>query len=159
MKKYLLLLLLISSLSFSSLETCFVPPSNCDQILVEHIDRSFRSIDVQAYHLTSKTIINALLVANKRGVSIRIIVDKMGKKESTVFKDSGISVWIDTNRSIAHNKVMIFDDNIIETGSFNYTESAQKRNVENMLFIKNRKTVIEYKNNFLRRMLVSQKIY
>jgi phosphatidylserine/phosphatidylglycerophosphate/cardiolipin synthase-like enzyme len=37
--------------------------------------------------------------------------------------------------SIAHNKVMVIDDNTVITGSFNFTAAAQRSNAENLLVI------------------------
>ncbi|AKZ66177.1 phospholipase D-like domain-containing protein [Candidatus Palibaumannia cicadellinicola] len=37
-----------------------------------------------------------------------------------------------------HNKFMIIDNNIIQTGSFNYTKNAEKYNAENIIIIYNR---------------------
>lgn len=48
----------------------------------------------------------------------------------------GIPLWIDDRVAIAHNKVMIIDNSTVITGSFNFTTSAQKRNAENVLVLR-----------------------
>lgn len=36
-------------------------------------------------------------------------------------------------RSISHNKIMIIDQAIVITGSFNFTKAAEEKNAENLL--------------------------
>ncbi len=43
--------------------------------------------------------------------------------------------------SIMHNKFIVADGSAVETGSFNYTSSAEKRNAENALVIKNEPSI------------------
>ncbi len=62
-----------------------------------------------------------------------------------------IPVWQDNQLSIAHNKVMIFDRKTVETGSFNFTYSAQHRNAENVLIIQNKALAAAYLKNWFRR--------
>ena len=50
----------------------------------------------------------------------------------------GVDVYLDLVAGIAHNKVMIIDQSIVITGSFNFTESAEaaeKRNTENVVIM------------------------
>ena len=58
----------------------------------------------------------------------------------------GIPVWIDTRPAIAHNKILIIDGTEVITGSFNFTDSAQNRNAENLVFISDDKVAQEYRN-------------
>ncbi|MCA1921720.1 phospholipase D-like domain-containing protein [Buttiauxella noackiae] len=48
-----------------------------------------------------------------------------------------------------HDKVMIVDGRILETGSFNYTPTAEKANSENILFFRHIPRVIKlYQEHF-----------
>ena len=58
---------------------------------------------------------------------------------------------IDYVSGIAHNKIMIIDDRIVLTGSFNWTMGAEKRNAENLLMINNAEVAKIYKDNWLNR--------
>jgi phosphatidylserine/phosphatidylglycerophosphate/cardiolipin synthase-like enzyme len=135
--------------------TCFVPGQRCELMISQVVDSAKYSIDVQAYHLTNKKIIDALVDAKARGIKVRVILDKGSRKEASVLLNHGIEVWIDYKRAIAHNKVMIIDGEGVVTGSFNFTESAQKRNVENAIYIKNKELAGEYEDNFEKRKIVS----
>jgi phosphatidylserine/phosphatidylglycerophosphate/cardiolipin synthase-like enzyme len=47
----------------------------------------------------------------------------------------GIPVFIDDKHAIAHNKIMIIDDRVVITGSFNFTKAAENKNAENLLIL------------------------
>ncbi len=53
---------------------------------------------------------------------------------------NGVTVWLDSKQSSAHNKVMIIDAGtpaaVLVTGSYNFTYSAQRRNAENVLVMR-----------------------
>lgn len=65
--------------------------------------------------------------------------------------DAGIPVWIDTKPVIAHNKIIIIDEKEVITSSFNFTDAAQKRNAENLVFITDTQLAQEYINNWHRK--------
>ena len=78
-----------------------------------------------SYGMTSPTIADALIKAHERGVKVRILLDKSNLKDKwskrSVLVDSGIDVGIDEVSGIAHNKVMIIDEETVITGSYNLT--------------------------------------
>lgn len=136
-------------------QACFTPGQQCDEFVVERINHAEESINVQAYHLTNKRIIYALIDAKLRGINVTIILDKAAKKEAQPFLAVAIPVWIDNKPAIAHNKVMIFDHNNFITGSFNFTEAAQHRNAENVLWSNDRSTAKKFEQNFIKRLNLS----
>lgn len=136
---------------------CFTPGDDCTGLLVKIINRTQTSVKVQAYSFTSKPIINALIAAHRRGVDVKIILDKsqyLGTGYSAVVQ-AGIPVWIDLKPVIAHNKVMIFEDEAVETGSFNYSEAAQTKNAENYIATDEIKIVNAYISNWKKRLHAS----
>jgi phospholipase D len=118
------------------------------------------NIYVQAYSLTSYAIINQLITASKRGVKVSAILDNVnfseGKSVVEELRSAGVEVVRDTASGIAHNKIMIIDEHKVITGSFNFTEAADKRNVENVLLIQDRKVAGEYLANWTRRWEASK---
>lgn len=119
----------------------FSPEGGCTDLIVEKINNSKRSIFVQAYSFTSQSISDALINAFERDVKVKIILDKSqleGKSSKyQEVKEAGIPTLIDSKHAIAHNKIIIIDENIILTGSFNFTNNAESRNAENLLCITN----------------------
>lgn len=141
---------------------CFTPGGQCTGLIVDEIAGARRSIDVQAYSFTSPEILQALVDAHGRGVAVRVIVDKSQKTERysglTFVRNAGVPVWIDARVAIAHNKVMILDRETVITGSFNFTRSAQERNAENVLVLKDPELAARYEANWLARQRVSTRV-
>lgn len=51
-------------------------------------------------------------------------------------------------RGIMHNKIGIFDKKIVVTGSYNWTENAEKYNYENAVFLDDKESVEKYIKEF-----------
>jgi phospholipase D len=148
-----------SSAAFK-IDLCFTPPSNCASLITDVIDRAKKTIYMQAYGLTHPEIINSLIKAKERGVEVRVLLDRsnLTQKYSKVreLKEVGIEVGIDMVPGIAHNKIIIADNYITVTGSFNFTVSAAKRNVENVLIIRDSNIARRYLKNWLARKSANQ---
>ena len=56
----------------------------------------------------------------------------------------------DGKHAIAHNKLMVIDESIVITGSFNFTNSAETRNAENFLILKSSPLAVRYKEEWLK---------
>lgn len=141
---------------------CFVPGENCTQFVVDAIKLGRAEILVQAYNYTSPPILQALADAKTRGnVHVEVILDKSNEQErytgATFTQNHGIPVLIDDKVAIAHNKVIIIDERHVLTGSFNFTRSAQAKNTENVIFIKNDPALARrYRDNWKSRAEVSR---
>lgn len=151
--------LAISDEYSEKISVCFTPGQDCETLFVQTIDNTKKTLDIQEYHLNNRAIVAAVLRAKARGVVIRMVLDKAAKKEATPFISAGIPVLIDYKPRIAHNKVMISDGRVVIGGSFNPTESAQKRNAENLLIIDNIKIAGKYEGNFEKRLVLSRFYY
>ena len=57
-------------------------------------------------------------------------------------------VLIDADHAIAHNKVIVIDDELVITGSFNFSTAAQKDNAENVLMIRDAALSARYAKNW-----------
>lgn len=120
-------------------EVYFSPRGGATEAIVRELNRAKKSVYVQAYSFTSAPIARALVDAKRRGLQVEIILDKSQRSEKYTEADftahAGIPTWIDGNHAIAHNKVMILDEETVITGSFNFTRAAEERNAENVLII------------------------
>ena len=137
-----------------SYSVCFTPPhKQCGHFISNHINQAKESIYVQAYGFTHTEIIDSLIEATKRGVKVEIILDSSNfsaKKLVLIeeLKKLGIKIHKAKVSGIAHNKIMIIDKKKVITGSFNFTESADKRNAENVLVIINKRLANKYLENY-----------
>jgi len=145
------------------IEVYFSPGDDCAGKVVELIKNSKNQILIQSYSFTSVPIATALIEACKRNVEIMLIADESRKPEKgsqiKKLKESGIAIFMDApgDNKIAHNKVMILDNEIVITGSFNWTNAASK-NVENIVVIKDPKIATVFKGQWESRRLVSKSI-
>ena len=135
-----------------TLEVYFSPRGECTNAIIRELNKAKNSVLVQAYSFTSAPIAKALLNAFKRGVEVEIILDKSQKTQkyssATFFFNAGIPTRIDAAHSIAHNKMMVIDGEIVITGSFNFTKAAEKNNAENLLVIHDKKLASLYTKNW-----------
>lgn len=142
-----------------AVDVAFSPAGGITAMVTGEIARAQKSIQVQAYSFTSPEIATALIEAKKRGVDVRIVLDKSNitgddkdnprdQKEKELLDSiaaSGIGLKVDYDFQIAHNKIMIIDGVDIITGSFNFTKSAEHANAENCLILHgNKQLAAEY---------------
>lgn len=132
-----------SSTNETAIHVRFSPRGHCTQLVEETIAQAKERILVQAYGFTSLPIADALIAAHQHGVEVKILVDRsqVKSKYSQVrhVMKQGIAVAVDKVPGIAHNKVMIVDEEYVLTGSFNWTKAAETRNAENLLLIRDTK--------------------
>jgi len=119
----------------------FAPEDGVEQKILTEIDNTQKTIKFMAFSFTSKQIAQRLLDAKSRGILVQGIFEKRNAgnaaSKDKLLKHAGIDVRWDSNPKTMHNKVIIFDERAVLTGSYNFTESAEKRNDENALFIYN----------------------
>lgn len=113
----------------ATIETCFAPESDCAALAVRAIDRAAREILVGAYGLTTGSgIVEALLRAHRRGVEVKLLVDRTtpcGRNSGVdPLAGAGVQVWIDHIARIAHAKTMVIDGAVTLNGSYNWTRGA-----------------------------------
>lgn len=130
----------------------FSPKGGCTSAIVNAINSARQEILAQAYSFTSEPISNALINAYKRKIKVEIILDKsqLTAKSSMLnyVVQSGIPTYIDSRHAIAHNKIMIIDRKTVITGSFNFTNSAEEKNAENLIIIPSNELAKIYIENF-----------
>ncbi|MCC6620310.1 MAG: endonuclease [Deltaproteobacteria bacterium] len=118
-------------------EAWFAPHMDvCGRII--HAFRSARArVDVCVFTVTDDRITRAILDAHRRGVKIRVVSDddKSGDLGSDIERlaEAGVSVRIDRTPVHMHHKFAIFDGDMLMTGSYNWTRSANDENHENLL--------------------------
>jgi phospholipase D len=66
-------------------------------------------------------------------------------------REASIEVDIDSVLGIAHNKIIIIDQQKVITGSFNFTTSADIRNTENVIIVNNSEIAKKYIQNWFSR--------
>jgi len=141
-------------------EVFFPPKTKCLPRIIKLIDEAKKSVYLQCYSFTSKPIAIALLKARRRGVDVQIVTDKSQIKTTgslvARLHAKKIPVFVDHRVAIAHNKTMIIDEKIVLTGSYNWTNAAEKRNAENLVIFYNHAGLVkDYFQNWKERKAVS----
>lgn len=130
----------------------FSPRGGCTDAIIKSLDAAKKTVRMQAYSFTSVRIAKALLDAHKRGVDVQVMLDKSQVTQQysacDFLHNSNISVYIDRAHAIAHNKIIIIDQQIVITGSFNFTKAAEERNAENLLVIRDKDLASRYTENW-----------
>ncbi len=134
------------------IQVYFSPNGGCTDAVVREIAAARSTILVQAYSFTSAPIAKALIDAHKRGVDVRVVLDKSQRTEKYSSADflhnMGIPISIDARHAIAHNKIMVIDGQTVITGSFNFTKAAEENNAENLLVIRSPELAAKYAANW-----------
>lgn len=129
----------------------FTPGDRFEDEVVAALDAARTSVDYAMFSPRSTRIAEALLRAHKRGVKVRALIDESQSK-AEYFKP--FSDWLAYNgvevKTLAgpngensdfplaekmHNKFMILDGKLVETGSANHTKRASLDNFENAHFL------------------------
>jgi phosphatidylserine/phosphatidylglycerophosphate/cardiolipin synthase-like enzyme len=139
----------------TEIAVCFTPEygmtPSCTQEVVDALAGAKKNILVQAYSFTSAPIAKALVDAHRRGVDVKVILDRSNRtahySAATFLAHADIPVWIDARHAIAHNKIMIIDGDTILTGSFNFTKAAEQHNAENLVTIRDSALANQYTAN------------
>jgi phosphatidylserine/phosphatidylglycerophosphate/cardiolipin synthase-like enzyme len=124
----------------TSIETCFSPEDGCTAKLVETIRTAKESVYFLAFSFTSDELADALIERANQGIDVQGIMeaDQAFSNRDTDynrFLTEGVDVRLDGNPAQMHHKIIIIDQKIVATGSFNFTFSAETANDENLLII------------------------
>ena len=125
-----------------SIEVRFSPKGGCADLLVQAINDAKKCIYVAAYEFSLPPVADALLDAHQRGVIIYILLDKSYYDKGMpvlepLRKKERINIYVCKQTAYAHDKNLIIDIEHVTTGSFNFSERAENKNFENLMYIKN----------------------
>ena len=122
------------------IETYFSPDDSTGERLINLILEAEDSIAFLYYSFTSDGIADALIYQANQGIQVRGVVDAYQESsglggEYQRLRESGLDVLLDGHPEKMHHKVIIIDEIIVVTGSYNLTRSAEIKNDENTLVI------------------------
>jgi phosphatidylserine/phosphatidylglycerophosphate/cardiolipin synthase-like enzyme len=138
----------------TEVETIFESEGNVPARLIELINNA-HTIRFMAFSLTRDDMMQAILGRVKSGQA-----DVMGVVEASNRRFAkplfcanvqGLQMKQDGNPDILHSKVFIFDNAIVVTGSFNFSDQAANDNDENTLIIHNPDIAKAYMDEFNKR--------
>lgn len=123
-------------------ENYFAPEKEVAPIIARAVARAQEEILVLAFSFTDDQIGEAILGRADAGIPIRGVFETAGADIEfsyyTIMKESGLSnveVRKDGNGRVMHHKVIIVDRETVIFGSFNFSDSANRRNDENIVIV------------------------
>jgi phosphatidylserine/phosphatidylglycerophosphate/cardiolipin synthase-like enzyme len=133
-------------------EIYFSPNGNCQNEIIEELEKAKNSIDLTMYTFTSKELAETLIKAKTRGVIVRVYLDdsmKGGKySQAESLEYSKIPVKFDNHTGLMHNKFAVIDNETVITGSYNWTKRAEEKNDENVVIIHEKEIAQLYSDKF-----------
>lgn len=108
--------------------------------LIQKLSQSKKSIYVSMFTLTHNDVLQSLISAKNRGVSVNIFVDKSSsqgasKKAVEYLLSQGVKVYTSIGLQLLHHKMALIDDTILILGSANWTKSAFTKNKDFFLYL------------------------
>ena len=152
----LLILALILPTTASPSDVHFSPGEGIRRHLLHAIRESRQQIDVAVYHITSTELAAALVAAKNRGVRVRVLTDQekatSGGSAMRILREKGVALRSlgASEQSLMHHKFAVFDDRLVATGSYNWTNAAERANYENLVFLDNPDVVVRFRREFQR---------
>lgn len=133
-------------------EAWFSPFNDCVSRIVQLFDRAQQRIDICVFTITDNRLTEAILDAHRRELAIRIISDndKAFDRGSDIefLQSRGLVVRVDFTEFHMHHKFAVFDQNILLTGSYNWTVGAARDNQENFVITSDRRLIKAYGEEF-----------
>ena len=137
------------------IDVYFSPDDHVQASFVELIENAQESIYFMAFSFTADEIGDAVRARAQDDVAVAGVMDTEQVKsnvgtEFDPFKQAGLDVLRDGNEGQMHHKVMIIDESIVIFGSYNFTNSAETKNDENLIVIYNEEIAAQFMDEFQR---------
>jgi phosphatidylserine/phosphatidylglycerophosphate/cardiolipin synthase-like enzyme len=144
------------------LENYFSPDDGVARRVVKLLRSAEKSIYFLAYSFTANDFGEILIEKARQGVTVAGVMEKDQVKSNTgtefyPFYEAGLPVYLDGNPGQMHHKVFIIDEQIVITGSYNFSASAERTNDENILIIFDPRLAAQYLAEFQRVLIEAQK--
>jgi len=142
------------------------PRLDCAKAIIDLFAAAQKTAHVAIFTLTERHIVDAMIAARKRGVEVEIVADAqqsrspsnpVQKQMIAKLQQAGVAVRLAVKQTaLMHNKVAIFDGRTVCTGSFNWTNAAEKRNDENLLIVDGTQVAAAYEKFVFQRILTNE---
>jgi phosphatidylserine/phosphatidylglycerophosphate/cardiolipin synthase-like enzyme len=144
----------------SWLELYFTDPVNplaarevggVDAFLASAIVAAKESVDVALRNLNLDGVTSALVVANRRGIPVRVVTESdsmTGRSDFQVLIDAGIPVIQDQQPGLMNNRFIVIDHKEVWTGSLSYDLAGVFREYNTLVRIISPEVVADYTKEF-----------
>ena len=137
------------------LEVYFSPDDGVAGHLIELIQAAQQSIYFMAFSFTSDALTEAILERAKDGVTVAGVMEETQVESNSGsdyerFRQAGLDIRLDGNPRNMHHKVILIDGNTVVVGSYNFSNSAENINDENVLVFHDARIAGQFETEFER---------
>jgi len=133
-------------------ENYFSPEDEVLSHLLELVGSAKKSIHFMAFTYTQKDLAAAMIARAKAGVKVQGVFENRGASQGAMpdLFCAKLPVQVDGNKYTMHHKVIILDGVTVITGSYNFTNSADESNDDNVLIIHSPALAARYEKEYQR---------
>jgi len=130
----------------------FSPVDHVMGKLVGLVNGAQKSIRFMAFTYTDQNLANAMISRFQAGLDVAGVIENRGASQGALvpLACAKVPVKVDGNKYTMHHKVIIIDNSIVVTGSFNFTKSADTANDDNVIVIYDPSVAQQYLDEFNR---------
>ncbi len=115
----------------------FSPENSARPLVIQAIDDAREKIDIMEFSLSDIKIVEALVRAVKRGVSVKVITDVSGGDLCGYLQSEGAECRLyDKRNALMHHKTIMIDNDVVFTGSLNMSRKSLEKDREFFMLIK-----------------------
>ncbi len=136
-------------------DTYFSPDDGVQAALVPLLSNAQESIYFLAYSFTSNQFGDIVRAKAEQGLTIKGVMDAEQVRsnqgtEYDPFQQAHLQVREDGNEGLMHHKVFIIDGKIVVFGSYNFSQSAETNNDENLIIVYSEPIAQQFLQEFMR---------
>ena len=132
----------------------FCPRSSCEEYLLEVLLEAEDSVLFLAFSFTSQPVAQALVELQEAGVCVAGVIESCGARSRwgrfEQLEAAGVSVVLADTPGLMHHKAFLVDGELAVVGSYNPSASANERNAETLVFLREPVVVQAVLEEFLR---------
>jgi phosphatidylserine/phosphatidylglycerophosphate/cardiolipin synthase-like enzyme len=146
----------------TEIEVYFSPDDGVADHVYSILNAAQESIYFMAFSFTTDEFGEAIRMGAENGLTVAGVMEEQQVKsnigtEYDFFKQAGLDVFVDGNAGQMHHKTMIVDEEIVITGSYNFSRSAEIRNDENLIVLHNKQIADFFMKEFWRVYQLAQR--
>lgn len=150
-------MLFLLAITVNAKDTLFLLPQEskqAEQKIEELIKSSQHSIEVAMYNFSLKSLAQELIQAKKRGLEVKVFLDKEKSKDKSseykLLKKNGVDVIL-IGYTKLHTKLAIFDKKVAVFGSSNWTKESFDKNYE-IIVVSQQDDMLKKLNQFIKQL-------
>jgi len=128
----------------------FSPVDHVSDKLVALVNGAQQTVRFIIFTYTDKNLAAAMIGRFQAGVDVAGVIENRGASQGAFVPlfCAKVPVKLDGNKYTMHHKVIVIDESIVVTGSFNFTKSADTENDDNVLVIYDPGVAKQYLDEF-----------